>query len=53
MKLETKLDYIKRRCEVVVGTEKKELEDTELLSEWVRGRESLAKDLLNIINGDK
>tara|TARA_R100001163_G_scaffold55794_1_gene43351 strand:+ start:92 stop:253 length:162 start_codon:yes stop_codon:yes gene_type:complete len=53
MKLETKLDCIKAWCEVVVGNEKQELEDTELLSDWVRGRASLAKDLLNIINGDK
>ena len=48
-----KLDYIKRWCEVIIErdcTEGKKPEYNELLSEFVQGRYSLAKDFLEVIN---
>lgn len=49
-----KLDYIKRWCEVIIERDnKREPEYNELLNEWVRGRYSMAKDILEVINGEK
>ena len=50
---EHKIDYIKRWCEVIIErdcTEGKKPEYNELLSEFVQGRYSLAKDFLEVIN---
>ena len=49
-----KLDYIKRWCEVIIERDnKREPEYNELLSEWIQGRYSMAKDILEVINGEK
>ena len=50
---EHKIDYIKRCFEVIIEiyfTECKKPEYNELLSEFVQGRYSLAKDFLEVIN---
>ena len=53
-----KLDYIKRWCEVIIERDSKREPDIrykshELLSEWIQGRYSMAKDILEVINGEK
>ena len=51
---EHKIDYIKRWCEVIIErNDKREPESNELLSEFIQGRNSLAKDFLEVINKEK
>ena len=51
---EHKLDYIKGWCEVIIErNDKREPESNEMLSEFIQGRNSLAKDFLEVINGKK
>ncbi len=51
---EHKIDYIKRWCEVIIErNDKREPESNELLSEFIQGRNSLAKDFLEVINEEK
>tara|TARA_R100000734_G_C3288429_1_gene80688 strand:+ start:340 stop:516 length:177 start_codon:yes stop_codon:yes gene_type:complete len=46
-----KLDYIKGWCELIISlNNKREPESNEFFSEWIQGRNSLAKDFLKIIN---
>ena len=49
-----KLDYIKGWCELIISLKnKKEPESNEFFSEWIQGRNSLAKDFLEVINEEK
>ena len=49
-----KLDYIKEWCEVIIQrNNKRKPECNELLSEFIQGRNSLAKDFLEVINDKK
>ena len=51
---EHKIDYIKRWCEgSIERNDKREPESNELLSEFIQGRNSLAKDFLEVINEEK
>ena len=49
-----KLDYIKGGAKLLLKEIiKREPEYNELLSEWIQGRYSMAKDILEVINGEK